>query len=145
MTVRTAACRCGQLEAECTGEPVRISVCHCLDCKKRSGSAFSYQARWPEARVRISGDYREWERVADSGNRARYRFCPQCGSTVAYTNDSFPGAIAIPAGGFADPDFPAPRYSVYENRKHHWVEIKGDDVDRSDTPSIVRQPGLSER
>lgn len=130
MTTRTATCRCGQLQAECTGDPVRISVCHCLDCKKRSGSAFAYQARWPEDQVRISGEYKEWEHVADSGNKACFRFCPTCGSTVAYTAEAMPGTIAVAVGGFADPHFPPPRVSVYENRKHDWVEIKGDDVDR---------------
>ena len=46
MTTRTATCRCGQLRAECQGEPVRVSVCHCLDCQKRTGSVFAAQARW---------------------------------------------------------------------------------------------------
>ena len=130
MTARTASCPGGQLKAECTGEPFRISVCHCLDCKRRSGSAFAYQARWPEEQVRISGEHKTWERVADSGNKACFLFCPNCGSTVAYTSEGMPGTIAIPAGGFADVDFPAPGVSVYEERKPNWVEIKGDDVDR---------------
>jgi hypothetical protein len=47
MTARTACCRCKQLSATVTGDPVRVSVCHCLNCKKRSGSAFAVQARWP--------------------------------------------------------------------------------------------------
>jgi len=130
VTTRTASCPCGQLQAECTGEPFRISVCHCLDCKRRSGSAFAYQARWPEDQVTISGDYKEWERVSDSGNKARFLFCPNCGTTVAYRAEGVPGSIAVPAGGFADRDFPAPRVSVYDERKPDWVEIKGDGIDR---------------
>ncbi len=130
MTVRTASCPCGQLQAECTGEPFRISVCHCLDCKRRSGSAFAYQARWPEDQVRISGEHREWERVADSGNKARFLFCPNCGSTVAYLSEGMPGTIAVPAGGFADVDFPAPSVSVYDERKPDWVDITVDGLDR---------------
>jgi hypothetical protein len=50
MTTRCAECSCGQLAAICQGDPVRISVCHCLACKRRSGSAFSNNARFPEAR-----------------------------------------------------------------------------------------------
>ena len=45
MTTRRAQCSCGQLAAICAGEPVRVSVCHCLECKRRSGSAFSNNAR----------------------------------------------------------------------------------------------------
>ena len=77
---RIATCRCGQLQATCRGEPVRVSVCHCLECQKRSGSAFATQARWPESDVTITGAHRMWERVADSGHKASYQFCPECGS-----------------------------------------------------------------
>ena len=129
MTTRTASCRCGALTATRSGEPVRVSVCHCLDCQKRSGSAFAVQARWPEAQVAIAGAFREWAVTGDSGSRATFRFCPTCGSTVAYASEGQPGLIAVAVGGFADPDFPAPAYSVWEDRKHRWVEISGDGVE----------------
>lgn len=142
MTERTATCRCGQLRATCQGEPVRVSVCHCLECQKRSGSAFAVQARWPEAQVRLEGERRSWSRTADSGHIATYSFCPDCGSTLAYVIEGWPGVIAIPVGAFADPDFPAPGFSVYEHRKHDWVEIRSEDAEHSSTPSAVRRPGL---
>lgn len=127
MTERTASCRCGQLKAKTSGEPVRISVCHCLDCKKRSGSAFAVQARWPADKVQVEGRSKSWTNIADSGNRLTFHFCPDCGSDVHYEiAGKFAGLVAIPLGAFADPDFPAPRFSVYENRKHEWVDILGD-------------------
>lgn len=129
MKERIATCRCGQLRAECSGDPGRVSVCHCLDCQKRSGSAFAFQARWPEAQVRLSGAFREWSVVGESGGSATFRFCPECGSTVAYAIDAMPGLVAIAVGGFADPQFPPPQFSVYENRKHAWVEVIGDDIE----------------
>lgn len=141
MATRTATCRCGQLAAVCTGAPVRVSVCHCLDCQKRAGSAFAAQARWPDAQVAITGQSKTWVRTADSGHKATYQFCPDCGSTLAYVVEGWPGVTAIPIGAFADPDFPAPGYSVYENRKHSWVEITGD-VQRPSSASIERTPGL---
>lgn len=131
MTVRTAACRCGRLTARCEGEPVRISVCHCLACQRRTGSAFAAQARFPEDRVTVSGAARVWTRTTDAGRLARYSFCPECGSTVHYVLDSFPGVIAIPLGAFADPGFPPPRFSVWEKRRHAWAAILGDDVEHS--------------
>jgi hypothetical protein len=132
MTARTATCRCGQLKAIVTGEPVRVSVCHCLNCKKRSGSAFAVQARWPEEQVRIEGRSNSFELVADSGNRATFHFCPECGSDVHYDiNGKFDGQIAIPLGAFDDPYFLLPKFSVWEERKHDWVEILGDDVEHT--------------
>ena len=145
MIRRTASCRCGRLRAECVGEPVRVSVCHCLACQQRSGSAFSAQARWPDAQVTLTGERREWVRTADSGNSVNYLFCPDCGSTIAYTIDGWPGVTAVPLGAFADPQFPGPAFSVYEHRKHAWVEILGEDVDRSASPSSVRRPGDAPR
>ncbi|HVJ00032.1 MAG TPA: GFA family protein [Sphingomonas sp.] len=126
---RTATCRCGQLRATCTGDPVRVSVCHCLDCQKRSGSSFAAQARWPDAQVRIEGDTKSWTCTSESGNRATFLFCPVCGGTIAYASEGVPGLTAIPLGTFADPDFPPPDYSVYEGRKHAWVAIVGDGIE----------------
>ena len=131
MTGRTASCRCGQLKATVTGEPVRVSVCHCLNCKKRSGSAFAVQARWPKDDMAIEGRSKTFVIVADSGNRATFHFCPECGSDVFYTidgkfDDKFDDLIAIPLGAFDDPFFLRPSFSVWESRKHDWLEITGD-------------------
>ena len=132
MTVRTASCRCGQLQVTVTGEPVRVSVCHCLACQKRTGSAFSAQARWPAECVTIEGESKEWTRTADSGQTCIYHFCPECGSTVHYGGGNYPDLVAIPLGAFDDPYIASPDYSVWEERKHDWVEILGEDVEHSD-------------
>ena len=132
MTVRIATCRCGQLRATCTGEPIRVSVCHCLACQKRSGSAFAVQARWPDERVALVGPFSEWSQAGDSGALATFRFCATCGATVTYVSAGMPGVTAIAVGAFADPNFPAPAFSVYEERKHSWVAISGDDIEHMD-------------
>ena len=133
MTSHAASCRCGQLKASVTGEPVRVSVCHCRDCQKRTGSAFSAQARWPEEQVAIEGESNTWTHHADSGNRITHHFCPQCGSTVHYRIEGkFDGLVAIPLGAFDDPYSLKPRFSVWEKRKHEWLEILGDDVEHTD-------------
>lgn len=105
---RIATCRFGQLSVACEGEPVRVSVCHCLECQKRSGSAFATQARWTDTDVENTGKFKIWERVADSGHKATYQFCPECGSTLAYVIKGWPVVIAIPLAAFADLDFPTP-------------------------------------
>lgn len=84
MTPRNAACSCGKLRVETRGEPTRISMCHCLECQRRTGSAFGMQARFPDDAVTIEGTSRAFTRTADSGNRITFHFCPECGSTVYY-------------------------------------------------------------
>jgi hypothetical protein len=111
---------------------MRISVCHCLACQRRTGSAFGLQARFPAENVRIEGESREWVRATASGIPTRYHFCPHCGSTVWYQGRPHAEAVAIPVGAFADPAFPAPGFSAWERRKHAWVTVEGDEVEHSD-------------
>ena len=133
MTGRTASCRCGQLTSILTGDPVRVSVCHCLNCKKRSGSSFAAQVRFPFSHAKIEGRSSTFDKVGDSGGRATFHFCPECGSDVYYLIADDPDAlIAVPIGAFDDP-FPfTPDYSVYESRKHKWLEIVGEGIDHID-------------
>ncbi len=124
MTTRTASCSCGQLKISTRGEPVRISVCHCLACQRRTGSVFGAQARFPREAVEISGESRVYVRISDEGNEVSFHFCPVCGSTVHYAVAGYDeDRIAIPVGAFADPGFPMPTVSVYEERKHAWVGL----------------------
>lgn len=129
MSARKASCRCGQLTVECTGEPVRVSACHCLDCKKRSGSAFASQVRFPADQVTISGQSSDYVHVGDSGNAATFHFCPTCGGALFYRNASIPDTIAVALGNFEDPWFASPSFSVFENRKMDWVQIVGDGIE----------------
>jgi hypothetical protein len=108
---------------ELEGEPVRISVCHCLACQRRTGSAFGVQARWEKERATIAGDAREYVRISDEGEARTFSFCPECGSTVFYRLESRPDLVAVPVGAFADPSFPAPWVSVWESRRHPWVGL----------------------
>lgn len=129
---RTATCRCGQLTATCTGEPVRVSVCHCYDCQKRSGSVCAVQARFSAEVVAIHGEHKLYEHVGDSGNSAEFHFCPTCGSTLWYHARPHRELLAIAVGAFADKDFPAPHYSVWEERIHPWLAITGDGIEHHD-------------
>lgn len=126
MSTHRAHCRCGALSVVATGEPVRISVCHCLTCQRRSGSAFAAQVRFPDAQLRFTGTPSEFQTTGGSGDWTRFRFCPTCGDTIAFHNQGMPGQTAIPLGAFEDPYAFTPRVSVWEDRKHRWVEITAD-------------------
>jgi len=123
MPRRTASCACGQLSLVAEGDPVRVSICHCLACQRRTGSAFGVQARFDESQVRTEGEAREYVRVSDEGDERTFFFCPDCGATVFYRLPALPGLVAVPVGAFADPSFPAPIRSIYENRRHAWVGL----------------------
>jgi hypothetical protein len=129
---RRASCSCGQLTVTCRGEPVRISVCHCLACQKRTGSTFGVQARFPAEQVTIEGRSTPYLRVGDGGGKITFHFCPTCGAIVHYAIDAMPDVVAVPVGAFADPSFPAPKVSVYEARKHPWTRLPDSIVEHYD-------------
>jgi len=122
MTTRRAACNCGKLEIVCEGEPVRISMCHCLECQRRTGAVFGSQAWFTQQQTTVSGNSTQFTRQSDAGRWVSSRFCPICGSTVYWQAEAFPGHIGVAVGTFADPMFPAPTLSGWESRRHHWVE-----------------------
>jgi len=126
MTEHTAACSCGQLTAKARTGPIRVSVCHCLACQRRTGSVFGAQARFHRDDVTLAGRSTPYTRIGDSGGRATFHFCPDCGATVYYMVDGVQDIVGIPVGAFADPTFPAPVRSVYEERMHSWVTMPKD-------------------
>ena len=125
MASRTAACSCRQLRLEVEGDPDRVTICHCLECQRRTGSVFGVQARFAAADVRIEGRYADYARTSDESDRRVhvFHFCPECGGTVFYTAPEEPDVIAVPVGVFADPSFPMPGASYYDSRRHPWVEL----------------------
>jgi hypothetical protein len=121
MMTRLASCSCGQLSARVLGDPVRVSICHCLACQRRTGSVFGEQARFPRENVTVLGTSTRFTRRGDEGGSPTFHFCPQCGATVYYEAEGLESYVTIPVGVFADPGFPSPTVSVYEARMHRWV------------------------
>ena len=136
---RTASCNCGQLRVTCTGpDPDRVVMCNCFLCQKQTGSPFSVQARFPNEQVKIEGKSTAW--TFDGATPLPYRtcsssngitksppdvvvshFCPVCGSTVYYFRKSDPARTGVRVGAFADPTFPPPMGSGFEEYAHPWV------------------------
>jgi len=138
---RTASCNCGQLRVTCKGpDPDRVVMCNCFLCQKQTGSPFSLQARFPNEQVTISGKSTTWTFPIDGAKPTAYRtcagsdgitksaadvvtshFCPVCGSTVYYFRKSDPARTGVRVGAFADPTFPPPMGSGFEEYRHPWT------------------------
>jgi hypothetical protein len=125
MPAREAACHCGQLRLEVTGDPSAVSICNCLACQRRTGSAFGMQAAFDADQVQIAGRFRDYARTSDESDRKEhvFHFCPDCGSQVFYTEPTEPSLIVVSGGSFADPSFPPPTESGYDSRRHPWVTL----------------------
>ena len=123
MTTRIATCACGQLAVTCTGEPLMVSLCHCLACQRRTGSVYGIGAFFARDAVAVAGEIRDFTRSSDSGFDVTFHFCPNCGSTVWWEPKRRPDLVAVASGAFADPAFPAPTQSVNDRHRHFWVEL----------------------
>ena len=91
----------------------RYASGHAATCKTASGES--------TARESTAGQSTAWTRTAESGNALTFHFCPVCGSTVYWEGQGFTGYLAVAIGTFADPSFPAPTVSVWEEARHPWV------------------------
>lgn len=127
MTLRIAACHCGGVELACEGEPRKVSMCHCLDCQRRTGGAFSVAVFYDRDKVRTArGETKVFERPSASGFPVRFHFCGTCGSNLYWEPARMPDRIGVAIGAFADPSFPRPDQSVWTRDKHAWLDLPAD-------------------
>jgi hypothetical protein len=125
MATREAACHCGELRLTVEGDPFWVSICNCVACQRRTGSAFGIQAGFKPDQVRVDGRFSDYSRISDQSDRKEhvFHFCPECGSTVFYTEPTEPDRVVVMVGAFADPTFPPPLESGYDSRRHPWVGL----------------------
>ena len=118
---RTARCSCGSVAAR--GEPSGVVACHCFECQRRTGSVLGVGAYFPQEQLTVSGTTRQFVRPTEAGNQFTSHFCPTCGTSLYWTSGKNPGLVGVAVGAFADPAFPAPVRSVWEQAMHRWVRV----------------------
>jgi hypothetical protein len=117
---RKAVCCCGACSIAVEGEPVLNALCHCDDCKRRTGSAFGWSAYFHDAQVvSTEGRYAQ-HRVRDEQVRS---FCPACGTTLFWTWTLRPGQTGIAAGAFTQAPLPEPTLSVSSQGCVAWFDM----------------------
>jgi hypothetical protein len=109
MSVFTGGCLCGAVRFVATGEPRRVGVCHCLDCRKHHGAVFHASAIFHELDVTVLG--------AAQGYAGRF-FCPRCGSSVFSTSGN---EIELHLGAFDTPSQFVPSYELWTLRREAWL------------------------
>lgn len=102
-------CLCGDVRFAATGQPWRVGVCHCLDCRKHHGALFHASAIFPQEAVTIRGETREFE--------GRH-FCPRCGSSVFGRSDD---EVEVNLGALDDIDRFRPTYELWTIRREAWL------------------------
>jgi hypothetical protein len=121
---RVAACACGQLSVSCRGEPELVSLCSCLQCQRRTGSAFGLAAFFRRDAVMLQGSAATFIRKSDAGLDVDFYFCETCGSTVFWKPERKPNYVAVAVGCFAEPDFAAPSKYAHDEHRHPWLSFR---------------------
>ena len=118
MTVRTGGCQCGALRYESAGKPIALYVCHCLECRKQSASAFGMSLQVPRAGLRVTrGTPKFWTRPTDSGGRLACAFCPNCGSRLWHQAVGEPPTVTLKAGSLDQPVDFSTAIHIWTSRK----------------------------
>ncbi len=120
----TATCLCGSVRISC-GKPVGPGgYCHCEDCRRVTGSAFSVNVPFEAGEFHvIVGETGSFTKFADSGNELTRHFCRNCGSPLFGTSPQHPGRVYVRAGVIDQPSLLRPGSQSWCQSKVEWATI----------------------
>lgn len=131
----TGRCLCGAISYEIDNAPAMMGVCHCKNCQRQAGSAFSTLAGVPKAELHfLAGEpklYRDGD--TESGNVVERYFCGDCGSPIYSALPGTPETIYLKTGTLDDTSGFAPRFHVWCDSKQQWFELQ------EGVPAMARQ------
>jgi hypothetical protein len=122
---RTAQCACGATAITVSGEPQQYNVCHCSNCKRRTGSAFGISTYFLRSDVQErKGRTATYAFHHSVWNHDQERhFCEKCGTTLFWYLSSRPTLIGIAGGCFEDGSLGEPTWSANEQQRCSWVTL----------------------
>lgn len=119
-------CLCGRVHYSADVEPQFVGVCHCIDCQRFTGSAFSTVIAVPSSAPRLTGALKTFTKQGDTGKSIHRRFCPECGSGIVDEAEALPGIAMINAGSLDDRSWLKPQSEIYCDSAQPWVQLGGD-------------------
>ncbi len=123
----TGRCQCGGVRYEHSGKPLALYICHCLECRKQSASAFGMSLEMPRAGFRVTqGAPRFWTRGTDSGRHLRCFFCPDCGSRLWHEAEPASHTLTLKAGSLDQPVDAETAIHIWTARKLPGIVIPPD-------------------
>ena len=126
------SCLCGTLKYTSEAESATQVVCHCIDCQKQTGTAFSIVSLLQEADLNISGSsHATISSFGDTGKETIRHFCNNCGSPIYSQPQAYPELAALKAGTLYDTSWLKPTINVYCETAQPWV-VMGEDMENYD-------------
>ncbi len=130
----TGSCLCGAISYEFDTDPAVYGVCHCKNCQKQAGSAFSTLAGVAKAGFRMSGEPKLYQDSdTESGNSVERYFCGTCGSPIYSALPAQPDLLYLKTGTMDDTSAFEPAFHVWCSTKQNWLELD------ENIPQMARQ------
>jgi len=123
--IKVARCACGGSSITVSGEPEAHDVCHCTNCKRRTGSAFGISSYFKRANiVEQTGRTTVYALHAKDLNHDQERhFCSNCGTTLFWYVSDQKDLVGIAGGCFGEDSLGEPAGSYSHSKKVPWVEL----------------------
>ncbi|WP_425010623.1 GFA family protein [Paracoccus alkanivorans] len=119
-----ASCLCGSVRISCGTPAGPAAYCHCEDCRRCTGSAFTVSLPFRADGFRvISGETDSFTKVADSGHELTRHFCPNCGSPLYTSSPKHPDLVYVKAGTLDNSALVQPAYQSWCQSKVAWSTI----------------------
>jgi hypothetical protein len=125
---RAGGCLCGKVRYRVPFKPLATVVCHCRNCQRQAGSAFSLVAVFPRDLLELEGELRVYEDRGTSGQKVFRQFCENCGSPVLTDTERAreQGLIFVKAGTFDEVSDLNPTTHYWTKRAHQWLSLPED-------------------
>lgn len=114
-------CLCGKIRYTSTAAPVMTAICHCKNCQKQAGTAFSVIVAVPKGTLSISGPLKTYNETGSSGKPVHRNFCPDCGSPITTDVEAMPNLVFIKAGTLDDTSALAPTMEIFCSSAQPWT------------------------
>ena len=118
-------CHCGNLRYEAEIDPATIGVCHCTDCQRLTGAAFSVYAPVRREHFRLAGEPQVYVKTAESGHRRAQAFCPVCGTRIYGSAAEAPQVFNLRVGTIDERALLAPTMQIWCRSALPWVNTLG--------------------
>jgi len=118
-----AQCCCGKSKLSVSDEPLIYGICHCNNCKQRTGSAFGMSSYFKQAEVRFISDSTSVYYVENELGQQERHFCSSCGTTLYWTISLLPGLLGIAAGCFTESPFGEPHFTTFNHNQCNWLSL----------------------
>jgi hypothetical protein len=126
MATIIGGCLCGAVRYTADADPSSVTVCHCLDCQKFTGSAFAALVPVQKDAVKLEGKLKTFSSPGGSGKPLLRHFCPDCGSSLAEESGWRPGMMVLNVGTFDDPSIAKPGREIFRDRAWWWLHLEGE-------------------